>query len=360
MLKIPSLLLLLLSLRMLQTLAVPDQKFVKKMYRNYQAKFGKNYKSTNEATYRAEIFEQNLQKIQAFNKETHGWNKGENMFTDMTPEERRSYLGYLPTGESIQEVDGDSFPKESDDTVATTGSEPSGLLGDPVDPFESLPQKINWLTGGIMTPIKHQGACGSCWSFTTTALVESLYKQKYGYNLNLSEQELVDCATTSTYTNFGCNGGYNNNALNYYKLFGSHTETQYPYKAKQGTCARPLTAAFKVATVTTLKTQSLVTLLTALTNGPVATAYFVADDFYDYDSGIYNHKAGCIGATNINHAVLAVGYDLNAAAPYIMFKNSWGTNFGENGYFRMSMDVVDAGYGPCNLLRFTTSANASL
>lgn len=355
-----STLLLLLSLQTIQALAVPEQKFVKKMYRDFQAKFGKNYKSANEAIYRAEIYEQNLQKVEAFNKEVHGWTKGENMFTDMTPEERRSYLGYLPTGENLQEINADSFPKDSNAVDATTGSEPSGLLGDPVDPFAALPQKINWLTGGLMTAVKHQGACGSCWSFTATALVESLYKKKYGFNLNLSEQELVDCSTTSTYTNFGCNGGYNNNALNYYQLFGSHTEAQYPYTAKQGTCVRPLTASYKVAAVTTLKTQSLITLLTALTNGPVATAYFVADDFYDYKSGIYDHKAGCIGATNINHAVLAVGYDLSAAAPFIMFKNSWGTNFGETGYFRMSMDLVDAGLGPCNLLRFTTSVNASL
>ena len=151
MLKISSLLLLLLSLRTLQTLTVPDQKFVKKMYRDYQAKFGKNYKSTNEAVYRAEIYEQNLQKVEAFNKEAHSWNKGENMFTDMTPEERKSYLGYLPTGESVQDINGSSFPKESNDTVATTGSEPNGLLGDPVNPFAALPQKINWLTGGLMT-----------------------------------------------------------------------------------------------------------------------------------------------------------------------------------------------------------------
>lgn len=130
----------------------------------------------------------------------------------------------------------------------------------------------------------------------------------------------------------------------------------YPYVGKDQACA--IDTGLKITSNFMLKTRSLTALLNRLRNGPVAVAYLVANDFYLYESGIYNHKGLCSGQNGVNHAVLAVGYDLNPDGLYIEFKNSWGSGFGESGYFKMSMDLVDAGYGPCNLLRYSTNVYA--
>lgn len=337
-------------------LQLTERKFLKRMFKTYEARFGKKYSSAAEFNYRAELYEKRMDDMEKFNKENESWQKGETIFTDMTEEEREHYLGLFVSPEAEVESEEESFPQ------STEGDESMPLLSGPVSAgvFDSLPKRVNWVEEGVITPVKAQGACGSCWAFTATALVESLYKKKYGYDLDLSEQELVDCATASPYLNYGCKGGFNSSGLNYYKIQGSHLETQYRYTGKNGTCRRPTTPSYKISQFNSIKPRSLSELLKALAQGPVAVAYYVAYDFYDYRSGVYNHKAGCKNATTVNHAVLAVGYDLNAANPYILFKNSWGTYFGENGYFKMSIDLVDYGYGPCNLLKFGMSVSATL
>lgn len=338
-----------------------ERKFRKRMFKTYEERYGKKYRSRAELNYRTELYEKHMEEIEKFNKENHSWKQGETIFTDMTDEEKKNFLGLFALDEE-NEAD-DSFP------VTTEGAETQNdapLLSGSTSPtlgsaaFSSLPQRVNWVTAGIITPVKHQGQCGSCWAFTATALVESLYKRKYGYDVDLSEQELVDCATHSPYLNYGCRGGFNTNGLNYYKVKGSRLESQYPYRARDRSCRVLNAASYKISDYNTIKPRSLVELLKALSEGPVAVAYFVANDFYNYKSGIYSHKAGCRYSTSVNHAVLAVGYDLNSRNPHIIFKNSWGTNFGEDGYFRMSMDLVDFGNGPCNLLKYRMSVAATL
>ena len=356
---------LLTLLSTIETFTLPNINALLNSFKGFDARFKKKYRSSSEYNYRQEIYDQNMQDIQNFNKEKHSWNKGENMFTDMTDQEKRIYLGALALPSNVDVANlNNSFPngnvESSDNNAAPVAS---GLVGSTTttDPFASLPQKIDWQAAGIITPVKNQGSCGSCWAFTATAIVESLYQKKFNYALNLSEQELIDCATTSTYINYGCSGGFSINALSYYKLFGVVMEQYYPYTTTQKTCKRPLTVgAYNINKVTTVQTGSLIAFLKALSIGPVATAYFVANDFFSYKSGIYVPSAACVASTTINHAVLAVGYDLNPAAPYIKFKNSWGSTFGESGYFRMSINLVDAGNGPCNLLKFGVTGYAAI
>ena len=191
-------------------------------------------------------------------------------------------------------------------------------------------------------------------------MVESLLKQKTGQEVDLAEQELIDCTATAPYNNYGCNGGSNSSALDYFKNVGIQVEAQYPFAGQNGNCRKPQSQLYKISQSTMLEPGSLITLLKAISMGPVAAAMYVADDFYDYKSGLYDHNAGCANANSVNHAVLAVGYDLNPAAPYILFKNSWSTSFGEGGYFKMSMDLVDKGPGPCNIVSTYTNLTASL
>jgi len=328
-----------------------ENKLRKRMFKTYGQRYDKQYNSNAEFNYRAEIYQKRMDDIDNFNDEESDWQKGETIFTDMTDDERQQYVSVFPVDDTL---DSDSFPQdESNDNTPLLSSTTA-------TPFDALPKTVNWLAKGILTPVRAQGACGSCWAHATTAAVESLLKVKNGTDTDLSEQELVDCAVTSPYNSYGCKGGSNTAGFNYYKIKGSHPETQYPYTAKNGTCKVLTTPSVKISSFTVVKPKSLVELLKAIAKGPVAVSYYAAFDFYDYKSGIYNHKLGCKTATTVNHAVLAVGYDLNPTKPYILFKNSWGATFGEKGYFRMSMDLVDVGDGPCNLTKYGMSAYATL
>jgi len=100
---------------------------------------------------------------------------------------------------------------------------------------------IDWRTKGVITAVKNQGQCGSCWAFAATAAHESYQVQfkNQPLEINLSEQQLVDCSSAQPYGNTGCNGGYGVRALEYIKDFGQTTGSSYPYVAATNTCKTP-------------------------------------------------------------------------------------------------------------------------
>eukprot|EP00919_Chromeraceae_sp_WS-2016_P064601 GHVR01152931.1.p1 GENE.GHVR01152931.1~~GHVR01152931.1.p1 ORF type:complete len:134 (+),score=20.63 GHVR01152931.1:1641-2042(+) len=107
--------------------------------------------------------------------------------------------------------------------------------------------EIDWRNRGIVTAVKNQGKCGSCWAFAATAAHES-YQVQFKHQpktISLSEQQLVDCSTGSPYDNAGCNGGFGSHALEYIKDFGQTVTEKYPYKAVNQDCAMP-SGEFKI------------------------------------------------------------------------------------------------------------------
>jgi C1A family cysteine protease len=192
---------------------------------------------------------------------------------------------------------------------------------------------VDWRSKGIVTPIKDQGQCGSCWAFSTTGSTEGAYAQKTGKLVSLSEQQLVDCSTS--YGNQGCNGGLMDSSFQYIIANGGITgEANYKYTGSDGTCnkskAKQISA--KITSFKDVAAGSESSLLTAVTKQPVSVA-IEADQsaFQFYSSGILS--SGC--GKSLDHGVLVVGYGTASSTDYWIVKNSWGSSWGEAGYIRI-------------------------
>jgi C1A family cysteine protease len=199
----------------------------------------------------------------------------------------------------------------------------------------SLLSIVDWSVND--SPVKDQGGCGSCWAFAATAIVENI-----GTQSDLSEQVLVSCIPGSD-----CAGGYFGDALNYYRDNGIPSESCYPYTETNGNCASKCSnPSFleKITTTTELwgSTTTVNDMKTALQTGPIVVRMLVpADNTFNgtpgYQGGVYDYTGGVI-PNNRGHAVLVVGY--NDDEQCFKVKNSWGTVWGEGGYFRIAYNEV--------------------
>jgi C1A family cysteine protease len=186
------------------------------------------------------------------------------------------------------------------------------------------PDSFDWRTKGMVSPVKNQGSCGSCWAFSIVGYLEAqalIQGKKELY----SEQQVVDCDTI----NEGCNGGWPQVALQYLAGAGIQSESSYTYKAVDQTCKFDKTKVIAhtsdvhcVENPTVSQLQSQVA-----TTGPLSIV-LDANDFFTYSSGILS----CHHNTEMNHAVLLVGYTQDSW----IIKNSWGANWGEKGFIRIS------------------------
>jgi len=198
---------------------------------------------------------------------------------------------------------------------------------------------LNWNDKNVVTPVKDQGQCGSCWSFSATGSIEGAYAIKTGNLVSLSEQNLMDCS--NSYGNMGCQGGLMDLAFDYIIANkGVDTEDSYPYTAKNG-----LSCKFSVANVgatissyTDVSSGSEAALLAALKSQPVSVAIDASkSSFQLYKSGVY-YEPTC-SSTRLDHGVLAVGFGTdNTTQAFWIVKNSWGAAWGQSGYLWMSMN----------------------
>jgi C1A family cysteine protease len=280
-------------------------------------KYGKSY-SEEEYQSRLRIFNDNMGYIRKVNSFGRSWYLRPNQFTDLSNEEFRAK--YLPNK---------MMPETS----------PSSEVEENL----SYPTSIDWTTQGVVTPVKNQGQCGSCWAFSTTGAVESAWKLAGHTLISLSEQQLVDCAKS----NYGCNGGWPTVAMQYIiNNKGIALESSYPYTARTGSC-NTASASKIAATISGYKTVtagSVSALATAVAQQPVSVLVDAGGaDWQSYGGGVVT-DAGC--GTSLDHAVLAVGYNMGNSPPFWKIKNSWGTSWGESGYIRLG--VVN-GNGICGV-----------
>ncbi|NXW78084.1 CATH protein, partial [Hirundo rustica] len=234
------------------------------------------------------------------------------------------------------------------------------------------PDSIDWRKkGNFVTPVKNQGACGSCWTFSTTGCLESAIAIATGKLLSLAEQQLVDCA--QAFNNHGCSGGLPSQAFEYILYNkGLMGEDTYPYRAKvlpaqprpcaragpgtgsnssslspqNGTCKfQPEKAIAFVKDVINITQYDEDGMVEAVgKHNPVSFAFEVTSNFMHYRKGVYSNPRCEHTPDKVNHAVLAVGYGEEDGTPYWIVKNSWGRLWGMQGYF-----LIERGKNMCGL-----------
>jgi C1A family cysteine protease len=202
---------------------------------------------------------------------------------------------------------------------------------------------FDWRDHGAVSPVKNQGQCGSCWSFSAVGAMEGAHYLSTGELVSLSEQQLLDCVLDGQFT---CStGGLMDEAFKYViKNKGIVTEEDKFYKGRQGKCdiKRDYNPYGKYAA--TFSSYAFVTandeeaLLSAVKQQPVAIAIDASHiGFQFYHRGVYDPLWGCCKNCNmrqLDHGVLLVGYGTKNK-DYWLVKNSWGPRWGSKGYIKM-------------------------
>lgn len=291
------------------------------MYTHYLKEYNKNYDDA-ERQKRFDIFQTNLNTIQAHNAANHTWKMGFGPFTDLTADEFYAQA----VGGCYMEARPDS--ERNVEILEATG------------PFDD----IDWTTkscgsGACVTPVKNQASCGSCWAFSSTGEIEARVAIKTDKAVvSLSEQQLVDCSKKEG--NHGCNGGLMDDAFKYVEQSGGLcTEESYPYTAKTGTTCKASSCGGMNDAITSYKDVARnqeAQLGAALQAGPVSVAIQANKAiFQHYKNGVISGK--CCGGMvkercQLDHGVLLVG-DVNGAWKV---KNSWGASWGDKGFVMMA------------------------
>uniref|UniRef100_A0A2P2K4F0 Uncharacterized protein MANES_18G018400 n=1 Tax=Rhizophora mucronata TaxID=61149 RepID=A0A2P2K4F0_RHIMU len=289
----------------------------------FKTDFGKTYATQEEHDYRFGVFKNNLlraKRHQAIDPTAvHGVTK----FSDLTPREfRRQFLGLRRL------------------------QLPSHASKAPILPTNDLPSDFDWRDYGAVTNVKDQGSCGSCWSFSATGALEGAHFLATGELVSLSEQQLVDCDHECDPEEYGacdsgCNGGLMTTAFEYtLKAGGLEREQDYPYTGTdRGTCkfdqSKVVASVSNFSVISVDEDQIAANLVK---NGPLAVG-INAVFMQTYIGGV---SCPFICSRRQDHGVLLVGYGSAGYAPirfkekpFWIIKNSWGANWGENGYYKI-------------------------
>uniref|UniRef100_A0A0D9XGV5 Uncharacterized protein n=1 Tax=Leersia perrieri TaxID=77586 RepID=A0A0D9XGV5_9ORYZ len=299
------------------------------LYERWRALYTSSSMDLGDIESRFEAFKANARYVNEFNKKKGmTYELGLNKFADMTFEEFAAKYA----GAKVDAADLASVPE---------GNYEEELVGD-------VPVTWDWRQYGVVTPVKDQKQCGSCWAFSSVGAVESAYAIATKQLLRLSEQQVLDCSNAGD-----CSGGYTSSVLQDFAvkkgiaLDQSGNPPYYPaYQAEKLACrtvaGKPV---IKMDGAASVPSSNEVSLKQSVYKQPVSVLIEADNNFQLYVKGVYSGPCG----TSINHAVLAVGYGVTTDnTKYWIVKNSWGTGWGESGYIRMKRDIA-AKEGLCGI-----------
>jgi C1A family cysteine protease len=282
----------------------------------------KKYATKEEFMLRRAIYAANVARVEEHNAKADTWTMAVNKFSDMLPEEWRAKY----TGGFLAKY-----------------AKPTNVNNALKLKTKALPSSWDWNAKGAVTPIKNQGQCGSCWAFSTTGSVEGVTQISTGQLISLSEQQLVDCSGAEG--NQGCNGGLMDDAFQYIiDNGGICSEASYPYQGVDGTCASSsCTSVATISGFTDVPQNNEDALQQAVYQQPVSIAIEADQNcFQQYSGGVLGSSCAC--GTNLDHGVLAAGWGTaSSGGDYWQVKNSWGADWGMNGWVLIGRG---SSYGP--------------
>ena len=300
-------------------------------FEEYLEEYGKAYDDVKEYGDRKRTYELALAEIRDHNGAGRMWKKGLSEHTDKFDDEWKRMRGYKRSALAM--------PPNPSTQTSLDGLE---LLG-------ALPKSLDWRKQGIVSAVKNQGGCGSCWAFSATESVESAVAKATGKLLTLSPQQFVDCVPNPRECGGtgGCGGSVAALAFNWTVRNGLALSDAYPYSEKDGTCKKK--ANVGISGWTHLPTNNYATLMHAVaTAGPISIS---ASDVHwtHYEEGIFdgdlNGKCEEPNGVVISHVIQLVGYGSDGGHDYWLIRNSWGTSWGEEGY--MKLRRFGEGKEPC-------------
>merc|ERR1712151_784287 len=336
---------------------------VDEKWETFKRDFGKVYLDDADEQQRYQIFQKAVKTIDEANNKNFAKN-GHRPFgitwqADRTDAERKIQRGYQRN------------------TVATRDVEVLEVEN------ATHPKSIDWTLTEAVTPIKNQGQCGSCWAFSATETIESHFIIAHGqkYGVSLSPQQVTSCTTAD----YGCGGGEPMDAYDYVmSVPGLTNEWNWPYTQSMvnASATAPCDSAKEAGINGTLESlqgayaqikgykyatkpcndagcyhQNLTKLEEAVENGPVSVCV-VAQMWSYYTGGVMTAETcGPMGADFVDHCVQLVGFEKRGEVPYWIVRNSWGTEWGEDGNIYLELDMNTCGLADEATIPFIEKGN---
>ncbi|XP_063782675.1 uncharacterized protein LOC134932298 [Pseudophryne corroboree] len=294
----------------------------------WKSNYGKQYSNKKEDSSRRQIWEANWQKVQKHNRLAEqglkNYTLGMNHFADKTVQELmpQKSLCYARQQETKTEMTPEPALAASCETTKKN----------------KFPKQVDWRESGCVTPVKNSGLlCESRWAFATVSVLESRYCIKSKRLLTLSEQQLIDCDDN----NSGCCGGNFNEAFEYVSHNGIMENKDYEYVQSQSQCFYKPKKAIKlnVNKYYKLSEEKENIAKSVATDGPVAVKFDTSPEFFLYNGGIYDEECSYHG----DFQMAVVGYGSSCGTDYWILKNSWGKEWGEDGYARIITQCITQG-----------------